>query len=121
MDTESGFMLAFRMATARASLAVELEVGPGVMSMGLEMPICWIVLEAVANVLEHAHAKNLKVKVWIEERLLLAEIEDDGVGGARELTRIEARARGAGARIEIDSPAGVGKLLRAEVPVAAEP
>ena len=85
----------------------------------LEATICGIVLAAVANVLEHAQAKNLRVKVWIEDRLLVAEVEDDGIGGAAGLTRIEARAREAGARIDIDSPAGVGTLLRAEVPLTA--
>jgi len=119
MDTEHGFIVAFQTAIAQAPIDVQLDVGPGVIPFMLEATICGIVLAAVANVLEHAHAKNLRVKVWIEDRLLVAEIEDDGVGGATGLTKIDARARAAGARIELDSPAGVGTLLRAEVPLTA--
>ena len=121
MGTEHGFILAFQAAIAQAPIAVQLDVGPGVIPFVLEATICGIVLAAVANVLEHAQARNLRVKVWIEDRLLVAEIEDDGVGGATGLTKIEARAREGGARIEIDSPAGVGTLLRAEVPIATQP
>jgi len=72
----------------------------------------------VANVAKHAHAKNLRIKVWIEGQRLLTEIEDDGVGGATGLTKLRSCVRSARGTIEIDSPPGVGTLVRAEMPLA---
>ncbi len=81
-------------------------------------PVCFIVLESIANVAKHARATDVKVKVWVEDQRVVTEIEDDGIGGATDLRKLKDRARAAGGTIEIDSPPGVGTLIRAEVPFA---
>jgi len=108
------------MAVARSPLAVELDLGPDVIPHLLEAATCFIVLESLANVAKHAQATNVRVKVWVEDQRLVTEVEDDGVGGATGLGKLKERARTAGGTVEIDSPPGVGTLIRAEVPFAAD-
>ena len=109
MNGDRHLMLALQMAVSQSPLAVELDIGRDVIPLLLEAATCFIVLESIANVAKHAHATNVKV---------VTEIEDDGVGGATGLRKLKERARAAGGTIEIDSPPGVGTLIRAEVPFA---
>lgn len=111
-------VLALQMAVAQSPLAVELDLGPDVIPPLLGAATCFIVLESLANVAKHAHATNVRVKVWVEDQRLVTEVEDDGVGGATGLGKLKERALAAGGTIEIDSPPGVGTLIRAEVPFA---
>ena len=78
-------MLALQMAVSQSPLAVELDIGPHIIPLLLEAATCFIVLESIANVAKHAHATNVKVKVWVEDQRVVTEIEDDGVGGATGL------------------------------------
>ncbi len=119
MNRERHLTFALQMAVSQSPLAVELDLGPDVIPLVLEAAICFIVLESIANIAKHARATNVKVKVWVEDQRLVTEIEDDGIGGATDLRKLEDRARAAGGTIEIDSPPGVGTLIRAELPVAA--
>jgi signal transduction histidine kinase len=106
------------MAVTQSPFLVELDVGPDVVPFALEATIVFIILESVMNAAKHAQAKNLRIKVWIEGQRLFAEIEDDGVGGATGLRRLRERARVACGTIDVDSPSGVGTLIRAEIPLA---
>lgn len=118
MNADRHLLLALQMAVSQSPLAVELDIGQDVIPLVLGAAICFIVLESIANVAKHAHAANVKVKVWVENQRVVAEIEDDGVGGATDLIKLRDQARAAGGTIEIDSPPGVGTLIRAEVPLA---
>ena len=118
MNSDRNLMLALHMAVSQSPLAVELDIGPNVIPLVLEAATCFIVLESIANVAKHARATNVKVKVWVEDERVVTEIEDDGIGGATDLRKLKDRARAAGGTIEIDSPPGVGTLIRAEVPFA---
>src|SRR3954467_6307126 len=111
MNADRQLMLALQMAVSQSPLAVELDIGPGVIPLVLGAAICFIVLESIANVAKHAHAANVKVKVWVEGQCVVVEIEDDGIGGATDLRRLKDRARAAGGTIEIDSPPGIGTLI----------
>ena len=118
MNGDRHLMLALQMAVSQSPLAVELDIGPDVIPLVLEAATCFIVLESIANVAKHARATNVKVKVWVEDQSVVTEIEDDGVGGATGLRKLKDRARAAGGTIEIDSPPGVGTLIRAVMPFA---
>ena len=119
MNADRHLVLALQMVVSPSPLAVELDIGPDVIPLVLEATTCFIVLEAIANVAKHAHATNVKVTVWVENQRVVTEIEDDGVGGATDLRRLSDSARAVGGTIEIDSPPGVGTLIRAEMPLAA--
>ena len=119
MNADRQLVLAIQMAVSESPLAVELDIGRDVIPLLLEAATCFIVLESIANVDKHAQATNVKVKVWVEDQRVVTEIEDDGVGGATGLRKLKERARAAGGTIEIDSPPGVGTLIRAELPFGA--
>ncbi len=120
MNPDRRLVLALQMAGSHSPLAVELDIGPQVIPLPLEAAICFLVLESIANVAEHAHATNLKIKVWVEDQRVVTEVEDNGVGGATGLRKLRERARAVGGTIEVDSPPGVGTLIRAEVPFATQ-
>ena len=118
MNADRLLVLAIQMAVSQSPLAVELDIGRDDIPLAVEAATCFIALESIANVAKHAQATNVKVKVWVEDQRVITEIEDDGVGGATDLRKLRERARAAGGTIEIDSPPGVGTLIRAELPFA---
>jgi signal transduction histidine kinase len=81
--------------------------------------------EALANVVRHAHAQHVVVRLKTETRGILLEIEDDGVGPRRSSTnrkgpgvgllaiRERAAALGGWAKFEA---AGRGSILRVHLP-----
>lgn len=81
-----------------------------------------IAQEALQNVLKHAQAQHVVVRLQREEGRLLLEVEDDGVGfdpeapGTRSrrlgLTSMEERAQRLGATLEIRSARGTGTTVR---------
>jgi signal transduction histidine kinase len=118
MNTGEGLALALHTVVGNAPLAIELDLSADAVPAAVEAALCSIVLQALWNVIRHAHASNVKVKVWLDDPVVVAEVEDDGVGGAHGLQRLTAAARAAGATIEIDSPPGVGTLVRTQIPLA---
>jgi signal transduction histidine kinase len=88
-----------------------------------------IVREALHNVVKHAHATRVRIKVRTTgdrgNDLLLVEVADDGVGldgrpprtGAIGLVSMQARARGWGGRMEIRDTAP-GCRVEVMIPVA---
>jgi signal transduction histidine kinase len=91
-----------------------------------------VVHEAFSNVLRHAQAKHVTVRLACSGRALALEIRDDGVGfdlpqaaeRAREgtgqgLANLRHRAELLGANLRIESAPGQGTLLSLTMPVAA--
>ncbi len=87
-----------------------------------------IVQECLANVLMHSEAKKVRVvcRYELEPPRMLLEVQDDGVGMAREqdgaatgkgLSGMRERAHSLGAKIEIDTKQGMGTRVRLQVPV----
>ena len=89
----------------------------------VESAAYFVVSEALANVAKYAQATQASVAVGACNGRVTVEVADDGVGGADA-------ARGSGLRgladrvaaldgtLTLDSPAGRGTRLRAEIPVA---
>ncbi|HMG42531.1 MAG TPA: GAF domain-containing sensor histidine kinase [Acidimicrobiales bacterium] len=85
-----------------------------------------IVQEAVANVVRHAEASMLTVRLGADGSILRLIVEDDGVGfdpaeqsiRSRRLglTSMFDRARAVGGKLAIDSQPGAGTRVIAEVP-----
>ena len=118
MNTGEGLALGLHTVVGNAPLTIDLDLAAVAVPPAVEAALCSIVLQAFANAIRHAHASNVKIKVWLDDPVVIAEVEDDGVGGAHGLQRLIDAARAAGATIEIDSPPGIGTLVRTQIPLA---
>jgi signal transduction histidine kinase len=116
-----GLATALQGVGARAPLPIQLRVFRERLEPAVEAAIYFTVAEALANVAEHAHATQARVGVWRAGDAVLAEIVDDGVGGARltgasGLRAVADRLGALGGSLELDSPPGAGTRARAVVP-----
>jgi signal transduction histidine kinase len=91
----------------------------------VETALYRIVQEAFANIVEHAGASRVSILVTTRDRSVAAVVEDDGLGFdpalAREdglgLVGMRERLALIGGRLRIESAAGAGTTLVAEVPL----
>jgi signal transduction histidine kinase len=105
----------------RAPLPVEVEAAVGRLPQAVESAAYFTVAEALTNVAKYAHAQAASVSVASVNGHLLVEVRDDGVGGADPargtgLRGLADRVAALGGRLDVDSPAGAGTVLRAEIP-----
>ncbi|HEX2346040.1 MAG TPA: GAF domain-containing protein [Gaiellaceae bacterium] len=85
-----------------------------------------IVQEALTNVLKHASAARVTVRLRQSERFVELLVQDDGAGfdprGVRDgglgLVGMRERVALLGGRMVVDSSEGAGTMLKAEVPIA---
>jgi signal transduction histidine kinase len=82
--------------------------------------------EALANVRQHAQARQVQVRLEYGAGQVSLEITDDGVGfdpgqpgGGYGLPGMRARADEAGGRLDVRSSAGCGTTVSVVVPVDA--
>jgi PAS domain S-box-containing protein len=121
--TERGLEPALEVLAARAPFAVELDVSlPERLPEAVETATYYTVSEALANVVKHAHADSVKVRVECVEGYVEVEISDDGVGGADPnrgsgLCGLRDRVEALDGELRIESVSGQGTLVRAELPV----
>jgi two-component system sensor histidine kinase DesK len=129
--TVSGFReasLAGELGTARA-LLVAAGVEPVVLAPDRELPRAaaevagWVVREGVTNVVRHAHASRVRIKVVAGDPVVV-EVADDGRGlsdpgvcRGNGLTGLTERVSAAGGRLEVGAVDGMFRL-RAEIPAA---
>jgi PAS domain S-box-containing protein len=121
--TDRGLRVALEVLAARTPLPVALDLSS---SQRLPEPVeaaaYYVVSEALANVVKHAHAGAAAVRVCHSHGAVLVEIEDDGVGGAdldagSGLYGLRDRVETLDGRLEIVSSPGRGTRVRAELPV----
>jgi signal transduction histidine kinase len=89
---------------------------------GVEATAYFVVSEALANIAKYAGATKASVAADLDGSTLRVEVGDDGVGGADSsrgtgLRGLQDRVAAIGGRLAIDSPAGQGTLLVAEIPI----
>jgi signal transduction histidine kinase/uncharacterized protein YhfF len=118
------------LGTALASLAVQSPIPLRVGTLPerrlpetVEATIWFLVSEALSNALKHAGASELQVAVHQHGRTLIAEVADDGAGGACEnsgtgLRGLAARVEALGGRLAVHSPPGEGTRLTATIQLA---
>ncbi len=90
----------------------------------LEVAAYYTVCEALTNAVKHASASTVAVEAVHRDGRLLVSVRDDGVGGAVPrngggLAGIADRIGAHGGAIRIESPAGAGTLLEADLPCAS--
>jgi signal transduction histidine kinase len=121
--TERGLGPALSCLAERAPVPVGLAVPPQRLPAAIETAVYFICSEALTNVGKYAHASRADVAVRADGDLLTVLVADDGVGGADPsagsgLKGIADRVEALGGRFRVDSPAGRGTRLLAEIPAA---
>jgi signal transduction histidine kinase len=122
--TERGLPAAIRGLADRMPIGVVLDVAgfKRRASPAVESTAFFVVAEAMVNAVKHAHATELTVTLERNNKQLLIDVSDDGIGGAgygdgiRSMTdRVEAL----GGWLRIDSALGAGTTVRVELPCAS--
>lgn len=88
----------------------------------LELAMYYILSEALTNVIKHAGAESVHVRVDVSSHAVVGEVVDDGRGGATVtlgggLHGVEDRVRGLRGRFELASRAGHGTRLTVTIPL----
>jgi len=109
----------------RAGLVTDFESdGQERLAPEMEQELYRLAQEALNNVLKHAHAQRVQVRLAISTERAMLEVADDGVGfepflrGADGfgLPGMRERAQRLGATLQLESAPGAGTRLRVEIP-----
>jgi signal transduction histidine kinase len=116
-----GLAVALEGLAARSPVSVELRVSRARAAPAAEVAIYFTVAEALTNIAKHAQASSARVRVDVDGGKLIAEVIDDGIGGAAAtptsgLGGLTDRLEALGGTLTVDSPAGHGTVIRACVP-----
>jgi signal transduction histidine kinase len=105
---------------ARSTLPVDVRVTHERVPPAVEAALYFTVAEALTNVAKHAQATCAGVTVDIADGVVVAEIADDGVGGASTtagsgLCGLADRLEALGGTLTVHSPRGSGTRIHARV------
>ena len=114
-------------ALARDVVGVEVDVrvGPVPLTPVQETALYRITQEALHNVVKHAGARNVRVRLRRDASSAVLEVKDDGCGalpespdpGTHGLTSMRDRARLLGATLDVAGRPGQGTTVRVSVPL----
>jgi signal transduction histidine kinase len=117
---DAGLAPAFEDLARRAPVPVEVRVPADRYSREVEGAAWFIGCEAVTNAVKHARASRIAVSADRSDGRLVITVADDGVGGATVdgsgLRGLADRVTALGGVLRVDSPAGAGTTLMAELP-----
>jgi signal transduction histidine kinase len=123
-----GLLAAVREQALRSERASGLQVridGPErlpPLGAAVEVAAYYIVVEALTNVVRHAHARRCTIRLALADGLQI-EVSDDGVGRPRQTTggvglrSMAERATELGGRLAVENRPGGGTLVRAQLPL----
>jgi signal transduction histidine kinase len=123
--TDRGLSAALVALAGRSPMPVELgEVPPQRLPAPVETSVYFVVAEALTNAAKHACCTHVYVGVRVEDGSAAVEVRDDGVGGADPaagtgLRGLADRVNALGGRLELESPAGEGTMVRARIALSA--
>ncbi|HEX7299523.1 MAG TPA: PAS domain-containing protein [Solirubrobacteraceae bacterium] len=120
--SDHGLAAALEGLVARSPVPVELHTPRARAAADVEAAIYFTVAEALTNVAKYARASMAHVHVDVADGAVVAEVVDDGIGGAS--TAAGSGLRGLADRLDaldgtlsVDSPPGAGTTVRARVPL----
>jgi PAS domain S-box-containing protein len=121
--TDRGLAPAIEALVGRTPLPVDVDVCEGRLPAAVEAASYYVVAEALTNVAKYAGASSASVHIARENGRVVIEVADDGAGGADAsrgsgLRGLADRLAALDGTLSIESPAGVGTSVRAEIPLA---
>ncbi len=121
--TDRGLRPALEALTGRLPLPVDLEAPAERYAPAVEATVYFVVAEALTNVAKYAGATRASVRVARVGGELVAEVVDDGCGGADPaagsgLRGLSDRVAAVDGRLEVSSRPGAGTTVRAVVPAS---
>jgi signal transduction histidine kinase len=121
--TQAGLASALESLAARMPLPMTVDAVPERLPPSVEATAYFVVSEALANVVKHAHASKVSVRATREDGKLVVEIEDDGHGGANAdgsgLRGLADRLESVGGRLRVESGQNAGTRVVGEIPCAS--
>ena len=123
--SEGGLAAALESLAERSRVPADVEaVPPDRLPAPVEVTVYYLVAEALANVAKHSQATVALIRVNRVDGRVHVEVADDGIGGAvpgagSGLTGLADRVAALDGTLSVDSPAGQGTRLRAEIPCAS--
>ena len=122
--TERGLAAAVEGLVARAPLPVQAELPQERLPVAVEAAAYFVIAEALTNVAKYAGATLAQVRVAAANGVVTVEVADDGGGGADPvrgtgLRGLADRVAALDGTLSVESPAGRGTTVRAELPVRA--
>jgi signal transduction histidine kinase len=119
---ERGLGQALASLCQASEVPIEVDVYEGALPLPVARGAYFVAAEALANAARYAQASKIDVRIAPQRETLVVEVRDDGVGGAdieagTGLLGLADRVDVLGGRLEIDSPAGDGTLVRARIPL----
>jgi PAS domain S-box-containing protein len=119
--TRGGLRAAVEALASRTPVPVEITVSVDRLPAPVEATAYFVVAEALTNVAKHAQATGATVTARVEDGTLRIEVRDDGVGGVRldgsGVLGLADRLAALDGQLRIDSPAGGGTLVAADIPI----
>ena len=121
--TDRGLEPALQSLANRAPFPVAIVgIPPERLPEAVEAGIYYVVAESLTNAAKHAGASEARVEMTTTDHTVVVEIRDNGSGGATltDGTGIQGladRVEALGGRFELQSPAGAGTKVRAELPL----
>jgi PAS domain S-box-containing protein len=122
--TDRGLEPALENLAARSPVPVKVEVPRDRLPQPVEAAAYFVVSEALANVVKYADASAVEVRIERQNGRVFVDVTDDGIGGADPkrgtgLRGLADRLSALDGKLEVESPAGRGTRVRAEIPMGA--
>jgi signal transduction histidine kinase len=120
--TERGLGVALATLGGNCPIPVEIDGVPDRrLPDPIETALYYLVSEALTNAAKHSKASAVRVSIACRDSAIVAEISDDGVGGAvanggSGIPNLTDRIAALGGALSIDSPPGAGTRLVASIP-----
>ena len=120
--TQGGLRAAVKALVRRTPVPVDVNVSVDRLPGAVEATAYFFVAEALTNVAKHARATGATVMARVEDGTVRIQVRDDGAGGARPdgrgLIGLADRLAALDGRLWVESPAGGGTLVAADIPLS---
>jgi signal transduction histidine kinase len=122
---EAGLPGALASLAEQAPIPVDVAAPAARLPADVEAVAYFLCSEALANVAKHASASGVTISVTTGDGRVRVEVEDDGLGGADPaggtgLRGLADRVEALSGTLRVESPAGGGTRLAAEIPLGSE-
>jgi PAS domain S-box-containing protein len=122
--TDRGLAAAVEALVGRTPLPVEVELPGERLPPAIEAALYYVIAESLTNVAKYAAASSARVRLEVgDDRVVTAEVSDDGRGGADPargsgLRGLADRVEALDGRLVVESPRGGGTRVQVAIPLA---